>query len=148
LLAFLAIGVATVDMAATLLDLWGSFATGGDDWSQTAWFYLRAIVPPALFVVAALLVALGLLIVVNAIVLNPARRLGVDLLATLVAGSGAPEWAGHSKQDLVVRMPIPEGLNTTSFDAPPNVLQEAKVRAHRATCDLLQKISWPTRSPA
>lgn len=142
-LAFFMIVVGAVLSFTWLLTWWDGLATGQDDWSQTSWFYLRAFIAPALFVVAVLILALGLLLILNAILLNPGRRLGPDLLATLVAGAGAPEWAGFSEADYVVRIPVPDGLSTTSFDAPTVIIEEAKMRAHQATAELLLRIAWP-----
>jgi len=125
-----------------ILNWWGSLESGQQDWSQTAWFYLRGIIPPALLVVVVLVLAVGVLLIVNALLLHPVRRLGPNLFATFVAGAGAPQWAGFSERDLVVRIPIPDELGIVTFDAPSEILEEAKAGAYEATSTLLKRIVW------
>jgi hypothetical protein len=69
------------------------------------------------------------------------QRTGYGLLRTFLQNPAAPPWAGKADEDLVVRLPVPEGLTTLEANLPQHKLDAAVEDAREATRAML-------RSPA
>lgn len=77
-------------------------------------------------VLASLLIGV---LAVNYVALGPLRHLMVGTARTLVAGPGAPAWAGSASDDHVMRLPIPRELTTFSFKADAPEVRAAIAKA-------------------
>jgi predicted acylesterase/phospholipase RssA len=69
------------------------------------------------------------------------QRTGYGLLRTFLQNPAAPPWAGKADEDIVVRLPVPEGLTTLEANLTPHKLDAAIEDAREATREML-------RSPA
>jgi NTE family protein len=69
------------------------------------------------------------------------QRTGYGLLRTFLQNPAAPPWAGKADEDIVVRLPVPEGLTTLEANLTPDKLDAAVEDAREATRAML-------RSPA
>lgn len=69
------------------------------------------------------------------------QRTGYGLLRTFLQNPAAPPWAGKADEDIVVRLPVPEGLTTLEVNLTPQELDAAVEGAREATRAML-------RSPA
>jgi predicted acylesterase/phospholipase RssA len=69
------------------------------------------------------------------------QRTGYGLLRTFLQNPAAPPWAGKADEDIVVRLPVPEGLTTLEVNLTPQELDAAVEDAREATRAML-------RSPA
>lgn len=69
------------------------------------------------------------------------QRTGYGLLRTFLQNPAAPPWAGKAEEDIVVRLPVPEGLTTLEVNLTPQKLDAAVEDAREATRAML-------RSPA
>lgn len=69
------------------------------------------------------------------------QRTGYGLLRTFLQNPAAPPWAGKADEDIVVRLPVPEGLTTLKVNLTPQKLDAAVEDAREATRAML-------RSPA
>jgi hypothetical protein len=65
---------------------------------------------------------------------------GARLGQTLVRGAGTTAWAGSDPSDIVVRIPIPKSLKTTSFDLDDDARLDALERGRRAATNLRERI--------
>jgi hypothetical protein len=51
----------------------------------------------------------------------------------MAVGTNVPYWVGHTDDDHVVRLTVPEGLDTTRFRLPQDKLGEWVAAAHGET---------------
>jgi hypothetical protein len=65
------------------------------------------------------------------------QRTGYGLLRTFLQNPAAPPWAGKAPGDIVVRLPVPEGLTTLEVALDEAALEAALEQAREETRNML-----------
>jgi predicted acylesterase/phospholipase RssA len=131
---------------AAAIPAWATiqFVHHGVWWTHVLWGWL--LVVACVVGVAMLMLFVGVL-VGHALLYWSARRFGALVASTYVAGSGAPYWtgrAGSASGLLVVRLPIPPSLRTTTFDLDESERRTVVSDAHAATVRAVATIDVDT----
>jgi predicted acylesterase/phospholipase RssA len=132
--------VAALFVAATPTWLLLQRVNHGVWWTHVLWWFGLVIA-----VVIGLVSASVFLVMTtgNAMLYWPARRFGGLIASTYLAGSGAPYWAGRAPGvdgHVIIRLPIPPGLGTTSFAVSSERRQAVVAEAREATTRALDRL--------
>ena len=94
--------------------------------------------------VVILYVAVGLMILLAiglAILGATLLDSGLPTMRTLMAvGTNVPYWVGYTEHDYVVRLDVPEGLETTSFRLETTKVEDWIAAAQTAACEEIGNI--------
>lgn len=137
-------------VAASLYSELAASATQVGDVYELISFVLGLVLGSVALVLATWMFLLALVTVALLRIAYPTMGLlGHELINTFLQAPGELPWAGHGKNETLVRLPVPPGLSTLGARADLNLdheLQVAEDAAYKCLATLFEPAGWPTPS--